>query len=297
MSPAAPAPAWHVLSIRHIVKTEWPQRQAVCGSARTFVVDHPSGPCSKRRRSGTGLRSALVAQGPSRARSTRESERFRGFPASELQHLFQTFGYWIIAGIVGLEGMGIPLPGETVLILAALYAGKTHQLNILLVIIAAAAGAMAGDNTGFFIGRELGYRLLIRYGSYIGLNEKRIELGQYLFRRHGGKVVFVARFVTVLRTVAALLAGMNHMPWRRFVVFNAAGATLWATLYGSGAYLLGREIEHVARPVGIALGLLGAVAVLAAVLFLRRHEAQLEAEAERAIPGPLLQPGRRTAQS
>jgi membrane protein DedA with SNARE-associated domain len=160
----------------------------------------------------------------------------------------------------------------------------------LLVISAAALGAIAGDNAGFFLGRELGYRLLWRWGSYLGLHEKRIKLGQYLFRRHGGKVVFIARFIAVLRTVAALLAGMNHMPWRRFVVFNGAGGILWASTYGGGAYLLGREIEHVAKPVGIALAILGAFAIVAGVIFLRRHEAQLEAEAERAIPGPLLRP-------
>jgi membrane protein DedA with SNARE-associated domain len=216
-----------------------------------------------------------------------EPTRGSVFSPADLHHLFQTYGYGVIGGIVALEGMGIPLPGETVLIIAALYAGRTHELHILPVVAAAALGAIAGDNAGFFIGRELGYRLLLRYGSYIGLNEKRIKLGQYLFRRHGGKVVFVARFIAVLRTVAALLAGMNHMVWRRFVVFNAAGGILWASLYGSGAYLLGREIEHVARPIGIALGVLGAIAIIAALMFLRRHEAQLQAEAELAIPGPL----------
>jgi len=211
----------------------------------------------------------------------------------ELHHLIATYGYGIIGLIVALEGMGIPVPGETALIVAAIYAGRTHELNIFLVIVAAATGAMIGDNTGFFIGRELGYRLVLRYGRYVGLNEKRIKLGQYLFQLHGGKVVFIARFVAVLRTIAALLAGINQMVWRRFVVFNAAGGILWASLYGSAAFALGREIEHFAKPVGIALGFAAATAIIGGLMFLRRHEARLEAEAERALPGPLEPPSPR----
>lgn len=212
------------------------------------------------------------------------------FLADSLPHLIATFGYAVVAVVVALEGMGIPLPGETALIVAAMYAQRTHQLDIALVIAAAAAGAIVGDNVGFWIGREVGYRLVLRYGRYIGLNEKRIKLGQYLFQRHGGTVVFGARFVAVLRTVAPLLSGLNYMPWRRFVAFNAAGGTLWATVYGSGAYFLGRSIEHAAKPAAIAIGVAVAIAIVFAILFLRRHEARLEAEAERALPGPLRPP-------
>jgi membrane protein DedA with SNARE-associated domain len=212
-------------------------------------------------------------------------------PLADIHHLIATYGYGVIAGIVALEGMGIPVPGETALIVAAIYAQRTHHLTIGLVITAAAAGAIAGDNTGFFIGREVGYRLLLRFGRYVGVTESRIKLGQYLFQRHGGKVVFIARFVAVLRTVAALLAGLNHMAWRRFVMFNAAGGILWATVYGSGAYWLGMQIEHLARPVGIALGLAAVTLIVVGVIFLRRHEAQLQAKAERALPGPLRPPG------
>ena len=214
-------------------------------------------------------------------------------PLADIHHLIETYGYGVIAGIVALEGMGIPVPGETALIVAAIYAQRTHHLTIGLVIAAAAAGAIVGDNTGFFIGRELGYRLVLRFGRYIGLTESRIKLGQYLFRRHGGKVVFVARFVAVLRTLAALLAGLNDMPWRRFVLFNAAGGTLWATVYGTGAYWLGKQIEHLARPVGLALGAVAVILIVIGLRFLRRHEAQLRTEAERALPGPLRPPGHR----
>src|SRR5450759_335555 len=100
---------------------------------------------------------------------------------SDLTHLLTTYGYWAVLVFVGIESIGIPFPGETMLLVAAIYAGRTHQLLIPLVIIAAAAGAIIGDNIGFWIGREGGYRLLRRYGRYIRLGERRLKLGQYLF--------------------------------------------------------------------------------------------------------------------
>lgn len=215
------------------------------------------------------------------------------FIAGDLTHLIENFGYVVVAGVVALEGMGIPLPGETALVVAAVYAERTHHLNVGLVIAAAGAGAIAGDNIGFCIGREIGYRLVLRFGHYVGLNESRIKLGQYLFERHGGKLVFAARFVAALRTLAPLLAGLNRMAWRRFVVFDAGGGVLWATAVGTGAYLLGRGMEHVAKPAGIAIGVVAVLTIISGAMFLRRHEARLEADAERAIPGPLQPPGHR----
>jgi membrane protein DedA with SNARE-associated domain len=114
------------------------------------------------------------------------------FPTSPTS-LITKFGYWAVAGIVGLESVGLPLPGEATLIAAALYAGTTKQLNIWLVIASATLGAILGDNVGFWLGRELGFRVLVRYGSYVGLNEGRIKVGQYLFQLHGGKIVFFGR--------------------------------------------------------------------------------------------------------
>jgi len=198
----------------------------------------------------------------------------------------------VVGGAVALESTGIPVPGEATLVAAAIYAATTHDLNIWLVIAAAACGAILGDNIGMWLGREVGYRLLVRYGPRIGLSERRIKLGQYLFRRHGGKVVFFGRFVAVLRVLAAFLAGANRMPWPRFFVFNAAGGIVWATLYGLSAYYLGAAVQHVARPVGIAVGAVAILAVIGSMIFLRRHEQQLEDEAERAMPGPLRPPGR-----
>jgi membrane protein DedA with SNARE-associated domain len=113
--------------------------------------------------------------------------------------------------------MGVPVPGETALVAAALYAGKTQVLNIWVLIAFASAGAILGDNIGYWIGREIGFRLLLRYGSYIGLTESRIKLGEYLFQRHGGKIVFFGRFIAFLRSLAALMAGLNQMSWPRFL--------------------------------------------------------------------------------
>src|SRR5437868_4799801 len=103
--------------------------------------------------------------------------------------------------------MGLPLPGEAILLIASLYAGSHHDLNIWGVIASAATGAILGDNVGYGIGREFGYRLLLRYGRYVGISDARIKLGQYLFQRHGGAVVFGGRFIAILRILAAFLAG------------------------------------------------------------------------------------------
>lgn len=208
-----------------------------------------------------------------------------------LPHLISTYGYWVVGGIIALESMGLPLPGEATLIAAAVYAGKTHQLNIWLVIAAAAAGAILGDNLGYWIGREIGYRLLLRYGRYVRLTEARIKLGQYLFREHGGKIVFFGRFVAVLRALAAVLAGANHMDWQRFLLFNASGAIVWAALYGGAAYYFGYELQHVTKAVALALTAVAVVTIGIVLVIGRRHETELEQIAERALPGPLKAPG------
>ena len=127
-------------------------------------------------------------------------------------------------------------PGETALVTAAVYAGATHNLNIAMVILAAITGAIVGDNIGFLVGRQFGYRLLLRHGSLFRLTTARIKLGQFLFLRHGGKMVFFGRFIAVLRALAALLAGVNCMAWPRFLIFNAAGGIVWAGGYGTLAY-------------------------------------------------------------
>jgi membrane protein DedA with SNARE-associated domain len=134
-----------------------------------------------------------------------------------LANLLTAFGYWAVVVLVALEGFGIPLPGETMLITAAIYAGATHQMSLPLIIAAAFAGAVVGSTGGYAIGYWGGFRLLIRFGKYIRLHEPRVKLGRYLFLRHGGKVVFFGRFISILRTYAAFLAGTARMPAWRFL--------------------------------------------------------------------------------
>lgn len=215
--------------------------------------------------------------------------------SSYLAELIATYGYALVALIVGLESMGLPVPGETTLVTAAIYAATTHRLSIAFIIVAAIIGAIAGDSAGYAIGRRFGYRLLLRYGDRLRMNAARIKLGQFLFDRHGGKVVFFGRFIAVLRTLAAVLAGANVMPWPRFLFFNVAGGVVWATAYGTAAYVLGGQIERLRGPLGVFPLIAGAIAVAGFLWFVRRHEGMLEAEAERALPGPLRDPDRRSA--
>jgi membrane protein DedA with SNARE-associated domain len=191
--------------------------------------------------------------------------------------------------MIALECVGVPLPGETVLVAAAIYAATAHQLNIWSVVGAGITGAILGNIIAFAIGRRYGYWLLLRYGSYLRLDESRIKIGQYLFLRYGSKVVFFARFVPLLRSIAGVLAGANRMPWPRFMMANVAGAVAWVGIDCFGAYLLGEEITRLAAPVGIALALVVVLILVAVGVVIVRHEQQLSAEAERALPGPLPQ--------
>lgn len=202
---------------------------------------------------------------------------FGGF---DIHDLISRHGYSVVGGVIGLESMGIPLPGETVLIAAAIYAATTGNLDIGLVVLAAATGAIIGDNLGYLIGRRAGPPLLFRYGPRMGLTIARQRLGQYLFLRHGGKVVFMGRFVAFLRMFAAVLAGANRMPWGRFLMWNGLGGVVWTGLYGFGAYALGNQIHKFVGPVGITCGVVVAVALAWGVLFFRKHEHRLLAEAE-----------------
>jgi membrane protein DedA with SNARE-associated domain len=197
-----------------------------------------------------------------------------------LADLIATHGYWVVAAVITLESMGIPLPGETMLVTAAIFAGTTHQLNILLVVGAAATGAIIGDNLGFWIGHRFGVSLLRNHGHLLRITPQRVRLGQYLFEQHGGKVVFFGRFVAVLRALAALLAGINCMNWWRFLVFNAVGGIVWATAYGTAAYFLGEQVERVRGPVAVLGVIVAALAMVAGTWFVRRHEEALSAHVE-----------------
>src|SRR6516164_3734357 len=204
-----------------------------------------------------------------------------------IAHLIHEYGLIAVATIVCLEGLGFPVPGETALLGAAIDAGTKRDLNIGAIIIVAAAAAIVGRMIGYVMGRELGYRLVLQYGNYVGLTEGRIKLAQYLFLRHGGKIIFVAQFVPVLRSLAGLFAGANIMPLRNFLFANAVSSSVWAVSYGYAAYWRSEEFEQSHRLVATFLVIIAVIAIIVAGIFVHRREAQLIAEAERAMPGPL----------
>ncbi len=204
-----------------------------------------------------------------------------------LLNVVVSYGYWAVFLIVMLESAGIPLPGETILIIAAIYAGTTDELDIRAIVLAAGAGAAIGDSIGYWVGRRFGFPILLRVGPYIGLGQPRLKLGQYLFQRYGGGIVFFGRFVATLRMFAALLAGVNQFPWNRFLFFNVSGGFLWAATFGFGGYLFGEVLHRMAAPFAILALTLAIVAVVIAALTIRKYEKELQAEAEAAFPGPL----------
>jgi membrane protein DedA with SNARE-associated domain len=203
-------------------------------------------------------------------------------PHDFLVGFLHAYGYPALAILIALECLGLPLPGETLLIGAALLAVHSERVDINLVVLAASVGAIAGQLAGYAIGYTLGYRLLRQYGARIGLTSSRLALGRILFRRHGVKVIVVSRFVAVLRQLAGLLAGATRMPLARFLVANVAGSVLWSAGYGYGAAVLGDTLKRVAGPVAVGLGLVVAAAAVAGVLFVRHHERRLTARVQRA---------------
>src|ERR1700724_2960932 len=205
------------------------------------------------------------------------------FVSGALIGLIQVHGPWIIVVVVALESAGVPLPGETILVAAALLAATTNQIDIAVVVAAAAIGAIIGDGIGYTVGRRFGTPFLRKYGRYIRLDENRLLIGRYLFFRYGNAVVFFGRFVAVLRMFAALLAGANSMPAGRFFFFNVTGGVCWACLFGFCAYAAGAEIRRISGILSvISLGLFIA-AGYAVSIFIRRNEVTLRRRAEVAL--------------
>jgi membrane protein DedA with SNARE-associated domain len=204
-----------------------------------------------------------------------------------ISHLISAYGYWALFGLVAAESLGVPLPGETALIIAGTYAGTTHRLSPWLIFLVASAAAIVGDNIGFWIGDKGGYALARRYGPKVRLDERKLKIARYLFDRHGAKVVFFGRFVSVLRTYAAFLAGTSQMRWRLFLPANAAGGIVWAGIYTLASYLAGNALQRVSGTITWVLAGATLVAIVAAVLLVRRQASRLAARAEAAYPGPL----------
>jgi membrane protein DedA with SNARE-associated domain len=190
-------------------------------------------------------------------------------------HAVAKYGPALVGLITMGESMGIPLPAESALITASVFAGTTHKMSIYLIVACAAGGAIIGDNLGYLIGRTVGYAVLRRYGHYVGLTPERLLLGRYLFKHHGSAVVLFGRFVALLRTLAAMLAGAMHMPYPKLLVANAIGGIGWACLYGFGAYALGARAHHIAGPFGLILAAIAAVVIIGGIVFMRRNESRM----------------------
>jgi membrane protein DedA with SNARE-associated domain len=177
------------------------------------------------------------------------------------------YGYAAVVGALLLESFGLPLPGEAMLIAgAALAAGGELRLEPLL--LCAWFAAVLGDNIGFAIGRFGGRRLILRYGTRIGITESRFARVEAFFRRFGAQIVLVARFFAVLRQLNGLVAGTVGMGWWRFFAFNALGAALWVSAWGFGVYHFGRSLGHLAaglHGLRYLIGLLALAAIVAAI--------------------------------
>ena len=188
------------------------------------------------------------------------------------QHIFELlreflarYGYWAIAGTLLLENMGVPVPGETVLLLASFLAYSEHRLNLLYIILVATLAATLGDNLGYWIGYKGGRPLLKKYQRHLRVPPRLLERGERLFAQYGAVTVFFARFVAGLRIFAGPLAGVLHMDWRKFAIFNLLGAALWVTAICFAGYVFGRQwqtLMHMLKRADTAIAIIAAIVVL-----------------------------------
>ncbi|MFO0038947.1 MAG: DedA family protein [Synechococcaceae cyanobacterium] len=206
--------------------------------------------------------------------------------ADTLAQWLQRWGYGVIFVAMLLENAGLPLPGETVTLLGG-YAAGSGQLQVLGVIGAAAAGAILGDNLGYWVGRRAGWPVLLRVGGLLRQSPEQMDQVRERFLRHAGTSVLLGRFVAVLRVIAGPMAGAVGMPYRRFLVCNAAGACLWAFTMVSLAWLGGRWIPLERMVKGVVEFGLGALLLVALVVLLPRLLERLKPESlEEERPRP-----------
>lgn len=188
-----------------------------------------------------------------------------------LRNHFTTHGYWTLAITLLLENAGIPLPGETMLLFASFLAFEHRELNLGLIILVATAACALGDNLGYWIGFHGGRPLLDRYQKFFRVSDDQIVRGEKMFERFGPVTVFFARFVFGMRVIAGPLAGVLRMQWRRFVLFNFLGATVWVTVISCVGYFFGRHWHRLLRIVGRANAVVFVVAVLVVWFLWRRY--------------------------
>jgi membrane protein DedA with SNARE-associated domain len=188
-----------------------------------------------------------------------------------LRDHFNTHGYWTLAITLLLENAGVPLPGETMLLFASFLASQHHQLNLGLIILVATSACTIGDNVGYWIGYHGGRPLLHRYQRFFRISNERIADGEKLFDRFGPATVFFARFVFGMRIFAGPLAGVLHMQWRRFVLFNLLGAATWVTVISCVGYFFGQHWQRLLEVVGRANAVVFVAAVVIAWYAWKRY--------------------------
>ena len=191
-----------------------------------------------------------------------------------LAQLLRSYTYPGVLSLVMLESLGIPLPGEIALVTAAAYASLGHNVSIVAVIALAALGATVGGVLGYWIGIKGGLPLIARYGGYVGVRQSHVDKAHGFFERNGAKTILFGRFVAVLRTWAALIAGAACMSFTKFVTYNTLGSVVWAIVFGWLGYYFGRDLplleQYISRAsFGVLIAL--AIGILVYVLLRRRR--------------------------
>lgn len=161
---------------------------------------------------------------------------------AEILRLIANYGYWGIAVGVTVDSFGVPVPGEIMLLSAGMYAGATHRLSFAMVVAAAAAGAVVGDNLSYLLGRFGGSKLLERYGHVVRFGRRRQRIARYILDRYGEPVVLGGRFVPVVHIGAAFMAGTERMRWPRFALLNVIACVLWSVALGGLGFVCGKAV-------------------------------------------------------
>jgi membrane-associated protein len=191
-----------------------------------------------------------------------------------LRNLIAHYGYWAVGATLLLENTGIPVPGETILLLASFLAYSRDELRLPYIILIGVCAATVGDNLGYVIGYSGGRPLLHRYRSTFRIHPETIARGEQLFDRYGAATIFFARFIFGLRVIAGPLAGVLRMPWKRFAVFNFLGALLWVSVIATVGYKFGKHwdlLTEYVESLNIGIVIVVAVAIVALWFWRRAH--------------------------
>jgi len=185
------------------------------------------------------------------------------------------YGYWAVAALLLLESAGLPLPGESILLLASFLAYSEHELQLPWVIVVGTLATTVGGELGFALGRHGGRPLIERYQHVFSVRAESLAKAERLFDRYGPATVFLARFLFGMRVLASLLAGALHMPWRKFTVFNFLGAAVWVTVICGAGYLFGRHVGELAHDLKRFDLVVAIVIVVAGLLLWLRNRGKL----------------------